>query len=87
MVYYKSQETKDKKQKTIYRGDSMINLVFSSVMFIMFNVLIFSTYFYMNNKYKDIQSSLLEDLKKAIKILLVLDTIILMILIYLFSIM
>lgn len=65
----------------------MINLVFSSVMFIMFNVLIFSTYFYMNNKYKDIQSSLLEDLKKAIKILLVLDTIILMILIYLFSIM
>ena len=63
----------------------MINLVFSSVMFIMFNVLIFSTYFYMNNKY--IQSSLLEDLKKAIKILLVLDTIILMILIYLFSIM
>ena len=65
----------------------MINLVFSSVMFIMFNVLIFSTYFYMNNKYKDIQSSLLEDLKKAIKILLVLDTIILVILIYLFSIM
>ena len=63
----------------------MINLVFSSVMFIMFNVLIFSTYFYMNNKY--IQSSLLEDLKKAIKILLVLDTIILVILIYLFSIM
>ena len=65
----------------------MISLIFSSVMFIMFNVLIFSTYFYMNNKYKDIQSSLLEDLKKAIKILLVLDTIILMILIYLFSIM
>ena len=65
----------------------MISLIFSSVMFIMFNVLIFSTYFYMNNKYKDIQSSLLEDLKKAIKILLVLDTIILMVLIYLFSIM
>ena len=65
----------------------MISLVFSSVMFIMFNVLIFSTYFYMNNKYKDIQSSLLEDLKKAIKILLILDTIILMVLIYLFSIM
>ena len=60
----------------------MISLVFSSVMFIMFNVLIFSTYFYMNNKY--IQSSLLEDWKKAIKILLVLDTIILMVLIYLF---
>ena len=65
----------------------MISLVFSSVMFIMFNVFIFSSYFYMNNKYKDSQSSLLEDLKKAIKILLVLDTIILMILIYLFSIM
>ena len=65
----------------------MVNLVFSCVMFIMFNVLIFSTYFYMNNKYKDIQSSLLKDLKKAIKILLVLDTIILMILIYLFLIM
>ena len=65
----------------------MISLIFSSVMFIMFNVLIFSTYFYMNNKYKDSQSSLLEDLKKAIKILLVLDTIILMVLIYLFSIM
>ena len=65
---------------------NLVNLVFSSVMFIMFNVLIFSTYFYIN-KYKDIQSSLLEDLKKAIKILIVLDTIILMILIYLFSIM
>ena len=65
----------------------MISLIFSSIMFIMFNVLIFSTYFYMNNKYKDIQSSLLEDLKKAIKILLVLDTFIIMILIYLFSIM
>ena len=65
----------------------MIGLVFGSVIFIMFNVFIFSAYFYMNNKYKDIQSSLLEDLKKAIKILLVLDTIILMILIYLFSIM
>ena len=64
----------------------MINLVFSSVMFIMFNVLMFITYFYMNNKYKDIQPSLLKDLKKAIKILLVLDTIIIMILIYLFSI-
>ena len=57
----------------------MINLVFSSVMFIMFNVFIFSAYFYMNNKYKDMQSSLLKDLKKAIKILLVLDTIILMV--------
>ena len=81
MVYYKS-------RKTNYRGDhtmtTMISLVFSSVMFIMFNALIFSAYFYMKNKY--IQSSLLEDLKKAIKILLVLDTIILMILIYLFSI-
>ena len=65
----------------------MINLVFSSVMFIMFNVLIFSAYFYMNNKYKDTQSSLLKDLKKGIKVLLVLDTFILMILIYLFSIM
>ena len=65
----------------------MISLIFSSVMFIMFNVLIFSTYFYMNNKYKDIQSSLLKDLKKAIKMLLILDTIILMVLIYLFSIM
>ena len=64
----------------------MINLVFSSVLFIVFNVLIFSAYFYMNNKYKR-QSSLLKDLKKAIKILLVLDTIILMVLIYLFSIM
>ena len=64
----------------------MINLVFSSVMFIVFNVLIFSAYFYMNNKYK-VQSSLLKDLKKAIKILMVLDTIILMVLIYLFSIM
>ena len=40
----------------------------------------------MNNKYKNIQPSLLKDLKKAIKILLVLDTIIIMILIYLFSI-
>ena len=78
---------RDKKQKTIYKGDRMINLVFSSVMFIMFNVLMFSTYFYMNNKYKDSQSSLLKDLKKAIKILLVLDTFIIMILIYLFSIM
>ena len=65
----------------------MISLVLSSVMFIMFNVLIFSAYFYMKNKYKDIQSSLLQDLKKAIKILLVLDSIILMVLIYLFSIM
>ena len=65
----------------------MISLVFSSVMFIMFNVFIFSSYFYMNNKYKDNPSSLLEDLKKAIKILLILDTIILMVLIYLFSIM
>ena len=65
----------------------MVNLVFSSVMFIMFNVFIFSSYFYMNNKYKDNPSSLLEDLKKAIKILLILDTIILMVLIYLFSIM
>ena len=65
----------------------MISLVFSSVMFILFNVLIFSAYFYMNNKYKDMQSSLLKDLKKGIKILLVLDTFILMILIYLFSIM
>ena len=64
----------------------MINLVFSSVMFIVFNVLIFSAYFYMNNKYK-VQSSLLKDLKKAIKILMYLDTIILMVLIYLFSIM
>ena len=82
MIYYKSRET-----KTIYRGDYMINLVFSSVMFIMFNVLIFSSYFYMNNKYKNIQPSLLKDLKKVIKILLVLDTNIIMILIYLFSIM
>ena len=65
----------------------MINLVFSSVMFILFNVFIFSAYFYMNNKYKDMQSSLLKDLKKGIKVLLVLDTFILMILIYLFSIM
>ena len=65
----------------------MISLVFSSVMFIMFNVLIFRVYFYMNNKYKDIQPSLLKDLKKAIKILLVLDTFILMVLIYLFTIM
>ena len=65
----------------------MISLVLSSVMFIIFNVLIFSAYFYVNNKYKDIQFSLLQDLKKAIKILLVLDTIILMVLIYLFSIM
>ena len=65
----------------------MISLVFSSVMFIMFNVLISSAYFYMNNKYKDIQSSLLKDLKKGIKVLLVLDTFILMVLIYLFSIM
>ena len=65
----------------------MINLVFSSVMFIIFNVLIFSSYFYMNNKYKNIQPSLLKDLKKSIKILSVLDTIIIMILIYLFSIM
>lgn len=65
----------------------MINLVFSSVMFILFNVFIFSAYFYMNNKYKDMQSSLLKDLKKGIKILLVLDTFILMILIYLFSVM
>ena len=64
----------------------MVNLVFSSVMFIMFNVFIFSAYFYMNNKYKDMQS-LLKDWKKAIKILLVLDTYILMILIFLFSIM
>ena len=64
----------------------MINLVFSSVVFIVFNVLIFSAYFYMNNKYK-VQSSLLKDLKKAIKILMYLDTIILMVLIYLFSIM
>ena len=64
----------------------MISLVFSSVMFIMLNVLIFSAYLFMNNKYKDIQSSLLlKDLKKGIKILLVLDTFILMILIYLFS--
>ena len=66
---------------------NLVSLVFSSVMFIMFNVLIFSAYFYMNNKYKDIQSSLLKDLKKAIKMLLILDTIILMVLIYLFSIM
>ena len=65
----------------------MINLIFSSVMFIMFNVLIFNTYLYIYNKYKDIQSSLLKDLKKSIKILSVLDTIIIMILIYLFSIM
>ena len=65
----------------------MISLVFSSVMFIMFNVFIFSSYFYMNNKYKDIQSSLLEDLKKASKIVLVLDTFIIMILIYLFTTM
>ena len=67
----------------------MINLVFSSVMFIVFNVLIFSAYFYMNLKYEDedIHSSLLKDLKKVIKILLVLDTVILMVLIYLFSIM
>ena len=64
----------------------MINLILSSVMFIMFNALIFSAYFYMKNQYKD-QYSLLKDLKKAIKILLVLDTIILMVLIYLFSIM
>ena len=64
----------------------MVNLVLSSVMFIMFNVFIFSAYFYMNNKYKDMQS-LLKDWKKAIKILLVLDTYILMILIFLFSIM
>ena len=64
----------------------MINLVFSSVMFIVFNVLIFGAYFYMNNKYK-VQASLLKDLKKAIKILMYLDTIILMVLIYLFSIM
>ena len=64
----------------------MINLVFSSVMFIVFNVLILSAYFYMNNKYK-VQSSLLKDLKKAIKILMYLDTIILMVLIHLFSIM
>ena len=65
----------------------MINLILSSVMFIVFNIFIFSAYFYMNNKYKDIQSSFLKDLKKAIKILLILDTIILMVLIYLFSIM
>ena len=64
----------------------MINLILSSVMFIMFNALIFSAYFYMKNQYKD-QYSLLKDLKIAIKILLVLDTIILMVLIYLFSIM
>ena len=62
---------------------TMISLVFSSVMFIIYNALIY----FMYNKYKDIQSSLLEDLKKAIKILLVLDTFIIMILIYLFSIM
>ena len=66
---------------------NLVSLVFSSVMFIVFNALIFSAYFYMNNKYKDIQSSLLKDLKKAIKMLLILDTIILMVLIYLFSIM
>ena len=64
----------------------MFNLVFSSVLFIMFNVLIFSAYFYFNYKYKD-QPSFLKDLKEAIKRLLVLDTIILMVLIYLFSIM
>lgn len=64
----------------------MTNLIFDSVMFIVFNELIFSSYIYMNNKYKDIKSSLLEDLKKAIKILLILDTIILIVLIYLFSI-
>ena len=65
----------------------MINLVFSSVMFIIFNVLIFNVYFYMTCKYEDIQPSLLKGLKEAIKMLLVLDTIILMVLIYLFSIM
>ena len=65
----------------------MVTLVFSSVMFIMFNALIFSAYFYMRNKYKDVQPSLLKDLQKAIKILLEVDTIILMILIYLFSVM
>ena len=64
----------------------MINLVFGSVVFILFNVLIFSAYFYIYNKYKDIPS-LLKDLKEAIKILLNLDIIILMILIFLFSIM
>ena len=65
----------------------MINLIFSSVMFIIFNGLIFNVYFYMNDEYKDTQSSLLKDWKEVIKILLVLDTIILMVLIYLFSIM
>ena len=65
----------------------MINLVFSSVMFIVFNVLIFSAYFYMKLKYEDEDIHLLKDLKKVIKILLVLDTVILMVLIYLFSIM
>ena len=65
----------------------MISLVFSSAIFIMFNVLIFNVCFYMYSKYEDIQPSLLKDLKKAIKILLVLDTNILMVLIYLFSIM
>ena len=71
----------------------MVNLVFSCVMFIMFNVLIISAYFYMKLKHEDedIQSSLLEDLKKdlkrEIKILLMVDTYILLVLIFLFSIM
>ena len=65
----------------------MINLIFSSVVFVVFNLFIFGSYFYMNQKYKEAQPSLLKDLKKAIKILLVLDTNILMVLIYLFSIM
>ena len=77
----------EQNNKLFIRGENMVSLFFSSVMFIMFNVLIFSTYFYMNNKYKNIQPSLLKDLKKSIKILSVLDTFILMILIYLFSIM
>ena len=60
-------------------------LVFGSVMYIMFNIFIFSAYFYVKDESEDTQSSLLNTLKGAIQILLMLDTIILMVLIYLFS--
>ena len=62
------------------------NLIFSCISMLVFNFFMFSGYFYLNRKYKEAQPSLLKDLKKAIKTLLIIDLFLIMILVYLFSI-
>ena len=64
----------------------MFNLIFGCVSMLVFNIFMFSSYFYMNRKYKDVQPSLLKDLKKVMETLLIIDVFLIMVLVYLFSI-